>query len=240
MAETWDTIADWYAERLRLGSAMHEFTRDILLAALPADLNGVRVVDLGCGEGIIARAVALRGATVVGIDPAAGLIAYARAAEEAVPTGSMYAVDDGCTLSTVASESVDWVTAGLSLNNVPDLEAAVHSVRRVLVSKGRFAFTVPHPCFEAPHASWLDADDGTSRRLSGDYLVEGFWRSANPEGARRAGNQHRMLSRYLTVLIDQGFILDMIAEPAADQRVVAEQPRRAGLPPFLLVRARRG
>jgi len=111
MAETWDTIADWYAERLRLGSAMHEFARDILLAALPADLNGVRVVDLGCGEGIIARAVALRGAIVVGIDPAAGLIALARAAEEAVPTGSMYAVDDGCTWSTVATE-IEWPALG--------------------------------------------------------------------------------------------------------------------------------
>jgi hypothetical protein len=41
------------------------------------------------------------------------------------------------------------------------------------------------------------------------------------------------------VLIDHGFILDLVAEPAADHRVAAEQPPRAGLPPFLLVRARR-
>jgi hypothetical protein len=111
--------------------------------------------------------------------------------------------------------------------------------RRVLVSGGRFAFTIPHPCFEAPHATWVDADDGASRRLIGDYLVEGFWRSANPDAVRRAGNEHRTLSHYLTALIEERFTLEIVAEPAVDQRIAAEQPCRAGLPPFLLVRARR-
>jgi SAM-dependent methyltransferase len=238
--ESWDTIADWYAERLRSGSGMHEFARDVLLDAVPVELHGVRVIDVGCGEGILTRAVALRGAAVVGIDPTAGLIAHARRAEETARTGAVYAVDDGCSLSTVADESVDWVIAGLALNNIPDLEAAVRSVSRVLVPGGRFVFTIPHPCFEAPHAGWVETDEGTSRRVCGDYLDEGFWRSTNPEGARRAGNQHRTLSRYLMELIAQGFMVDLVAEPAPDQRVAAEQPRRVGLPPFLLVRARRG
>ncbi len=238
MTDTWETIADWYAERLRVGSAMHEFARDILLAALPSDLSGYRVVDLGCGEGIITRAVAGRGATAVGVDPTERLVAHALAAEAAAPSGATYAIDDGSSLATVDSDSTDLVTAGLSLNNVPDLDAAVGSVRRVLVPGGRFVFTVPHPCFEAPHASWVDPAEGASRRLIGDYLVEGFWRSANPGGVRRAGNQHRTLSRYLMVLIDHGFVLELVAEPAADQRVAAEQPRRVGLPPFLLIRAR--
>jgi 2-polyprenyl-3-methyl-5-hydroxy-6-metoxy-1,4-benzoquinol methylase len=71
VTETWDTIADWYADRLSAGSPMHGFARDALLAALPQDLTGVRVTDLGCGEGIITRAVAARGATAVGVDPTA-------------------------------------------------------------------------------------------------------------------------------------------------------------------------
>jgi SAM-dependent methyltransferase len=238
MNDNWETIADWYAERLRAGSAMHEFARDILLAALPSDLRGVRVVDLGCGEGLITRAVAGRGATAVGVDPTERLIAHARMAEDAVPSGATYAIDDGADLTTVDSDSIDLVTAGLSLNNIPDLDAAIHSVRRVLVPGGRLVFTIPHPCFEAPHAGWVDPDEGASRRLVGDYLVEGFWRSTNPGGVRRAGNQHRTLSRYLMTLIDHGFTLELVAEPAADQRVAVEQPRRVGLPPFLLIRAR--
>lgn len=239
MADTWDTIADWYAEHLRGGSALHEFARDVLLTALPADLSGVGVVDLGCGEGAITRAVAARGATAVGVDPTARLIAHARAAEEAAPSGVTYAVDDGSRLTSVDDQSADLVTAGLSLNHVPDLDAAVAAVRRVLVPGGRFVFTVPHPCFEAPHAAWITTGDGASRRVVGDYLVEGFWRSSDPGAVRRAGNQHRTLSRYLMALIGCGFVVELVAEPEPGRSVVAEQPHRAALPPFLLVRARR-
>ncbi|MEE1783806.1 methyltransferase [Streptomyces sp. SP17BM10] len=63
MPDSWDTIADWYAELLRAGSAMHDFNRDVLLHHLPEELGGNRALDLGCGEGIIARAVAARGAS---------------------------------------------------------------------------------------------------------------------------------------------------------------------------------
>jgi SAM-dependent methyltransferase len=145
-----------------------------------------RVVDLGCGEGIITRALAARGATAVDVDPTERLVEHARSIEDAAPCGATYVVDDGTTLATLSDSSAEWVTAGLSLNNVPDLEAGVRSIRRVLAPGGQLAFTIPHPCFEAPHASWVDTDAGTSRRIVGDYFAQGFWRSANPSGVRRA------------------------------------------------------
>ncbi|MFI5635358.1 class I SAM-dependent methyltransferase [Streptomyces sp. NPDC051664] len=203
MTDSWDTIADWYAELLRSGSAMHDFARDILLGRLPGLLAGHRVLDLGCGEGIIARAVAARGASVVGIDPSPRMIENAQVAERSRPSGALFSVDDGCTLATVATGSVEWVTAGLSLNNVHDLDAALSAVHRVLVPGGFLVFTIPHPCFEAPHATWTETGNGTVRRVVGDYLTEGFWRSRNPEGARRAGNQHRKVSTYLTALMQR-------------------------------------
>ncbi|MET7859579.1 class I SAM-dependent methyltransferase [Streptomyces sp. NPDC005318] len=235
MTETWNTIADWYAERLRTGSALHEFSRDILLGCLRDELSGQRVLDLGCGEGIITRALATRSARVLGIDPSPRMIEHARAAEKSLPTGARYAVDDGCTLATVATDSVDWVTAGLSINNVPDLDAVLATARRVLVPGGRLIFTIPHPCFEAPHAFWTDAARGRPRRVVGDYHAEGFWRSGNPQGVRRAGNQHRMLSTYLTALVAHGFLIEAAAEPTPDAQVTAEQPQRADLPPFFVV-----
>jgi SAM-dependent methyltransferase len=234
MSDTWDTIADWYADHLRRGSAMHQFACDVLLDALPTDLSGRRVVDLGCGEGLITRAVAARGAQVVGVDPTVRLIERALAVEATAGSGATYRVDDGCTLATIADGWADWVTAGLSLNNVPDLGAAIASIRRALVPGGQLAFTVPHPCFEAPQACWVGAD-----RVIGSYCEEGFWRSANPRGVRRAGNHHRTISQYLTGLIDRGFTLTLVAEPPASPVVVAEQSHRAALPPFLLVRASR-
>ncbi|MEV5508917.1 class I SAM-dependent methyltransferase [Streptomyces orinoci] len=157
MSDSWDTIADWYAALLRAGSAMHDFNREVLLEHLPEELGGHRVLDLGCGEGIIARAVAKRGASVVGIDPSPRMIEHARAAGAARPGTVIYSVDDGCVLSTVAADSVDWVTAGLSLNNVPDLEAALLAVRRVLTVGGLARPHHPAPLLRSA-ARHLDAD----------------------------------------------------------------------------------
>ncbi|NUP53637.1 MAG: methyltransferase domain-containing protein [Catenulispora sp.] len=241
MTESWDTIADWYTDLVRADSAMHEFNREILLEHLPEDLSGQRVLDLGCGEGIITRAVAARGAVAVGIDASPRMVENAEAVGAAGVRGSVrYSVDDGCVLGTVATGSVDWVTAGLSLNNVPDLDAALGAVRRVLVARGVLVFTVPHPCFEAPHASWLRDEGGGARRVVGGYFAEGFWRSEDPGSVRRAGNHHRMISTYVGAMVGGGFEVEAVAEPAPGVRLAADQPRRAELPPFLVVRARRG
>lgn len=83
MNESWDSIAEWYAALVRGGSPMHRFARDILLSALPLTLTGMDVLDVGCGEGSITRALASRGADALGIDPTGVLIEHARDAERA-------------------------------------------------------------------------------------------------------------------------------------------------------------
>jgi magnesium-protoporphyrin O-methyltransferase len=48
--------------------------RDLMLAQLPGDLSGARVLDAGCGTGAMAVALAERGAEVVAIDISPALI----------------------------------------------------------------------------------------------------------------------------------------------------------------------
>jgi magnesium-protoporphyrin O-methyltransferase len=52
--------------------------RAAMLAELPADLSGARVLDAGCGTGVMAVELARRGAEVVAVDISPALIAIAR------------------------------------------------------------------------------------------------------------------------------------------------------------------
>ena len=58
--------------------------RDVLLATLPQDMNGMRVLDAGCGTGALAIIAAERGAHVTAIDVAQGLVDVAA---ERAPAG---------------------------------------------------------------------------------------------------------------------------------------------------------
>lgn len=58
--------------------AGREEMRQVLLSWLPRDLRRTRVLDAGCGTGALSVGAAYRGADVVGVDVAEGLIEVAR------------------------------------------------------------------------------------------------------------------------------------------------------------------
>ena len=66
------------------------------------------------------------------------------------------------------------------------------------------------PRVVAAHGS---TPDGRPAQLVFGYFAEGFWRSENPQGFRRAGNWHRRLATYLNALLDGGFVIMRVLEP---------------------------
>ena len=60
--------------RVRLG---RDRMRAVLLSSLPSNLNGLRILDAGCGTGQISLELAKRGAEVLGIDISKNLIEVA-------------------------------------------------------------------------------------------------------------------------------------------------------------------
>jgi len=222
---------------LTSGSGPHELAVGITMRLVP-DLRGARVLDLACGQGLAARALARGGAaSVTGVDVAPEMIELARGHEAAEPLGIGYQVADAQALPGLAGRSFDLVTCQLGLMDIPDLTATLAAVARVLRPGGRFVFAIGHPCFLAPEARTVTDEDGRPARLIADYLTERFWRSANPAGVRRAGNYHRTLGGYLNALIAAGFVLDVVAEPAAEGRLASQQPVYQQLPIFFAARA---
>ena len=79
-ADTWARLtSDAPVSRIRATvRAGRDRMRDTLLAWLPADLRGARVLDAGCGTGAFATELARRGAEVVAIDLSRQLVDVAR------------------------------------------------------------------------------------------------------------------------------------------------------------------
>lgn len=107
------------------------------LVGLAGPLTGLRVVDLACGTGDIARLASAAGADVAGIDITLRMIELARERTRGAGlrrtrflVGDMTAIPlpDGC---------ADVVTTGYGLRNVPDLDRAIAEIHRVLKPGGR-------------------------------------------------------------------------------------------------------
>ncbi|MGQ0455696.1 MAG: magnesium protoporphyrin IX methyltransferase [Hyphomicrobium sp.] len=86
-AEAWSRLtSDAPVSRIRATvRAGRDRMRDVLLASMPYDLKGRRVLDAGCGTGALAMEAARRGADVVAIDIAPSLVELAQQRYEGLP-----------------------------------------------------------------------------------------------------------------------------------------------------------
>ena len=189
---------------------------------------GRATLDLGCGEGRVARDLAERGHRVAGIDSSPTLIA---AAQEADPEGR-YLVADASALPFADGE-FDLVVAYNSLMDIEDMPGAVSEAARVLEPGGRFCICVTHPFFDA--GEWESREADSRFIVEGSYLEKRrFEGTFERDGLRITfrGWCHP-LSDYARALEDAGFVIERIREPTN----ALEDPRHDRIPLFLQLRA---
>jgi demethylmenaquinone methyltransferase/2-methoxy-6-polyprenyl-1,4-benzoquinol methylase len=93
---------------------------------------GVRILDLGCGTGDLCRDAAARGAQLVGLDPAARMLALARRRS----ADCEFVRAHGETLP-FGNESFDAILTGFALRNFSDVDAVLVECARVLRPGGK-------------------------------------------------------------------------------------------------------
>jgi len=223
----YDAIAEFYDSSV--GDDVSDPPGTALLA-LAGDVEGLRILDLACGQGRVSRELARRGAVVVGLDVSGELLERARAAEAEAPLGIEYLHVDVASASGPAGERFDGAVCHFGLTDIDDLARALDTVAQTLRPDGWFVFSILHPCFagfgdDAP-SSWPPA---------ADYHAEGYWLADNTGYRGRVGSNHRMLSTYVNELAERGLAIERVAEPAA-----AGKLRGATGPVYLVVRCRKG
>ncbi len=238
---TYDEIAEWYDERVRSGALLHDLVLPTLLDLISA-VERQRVCDLACGQGVVARKLADRGAIVVGVDLSTRLLDLARQYEQGEPRGITYLHGDAQALPAVDDAAFDGVVCNMALMDIPDLAAVARTVARILRPGGWFAFSITHPCLETALARprLVPEAGGVTRREVRSYFVEGPWRADNPDGVRgRVDAYHRTLGTYLNTLVDAGLVVERLAEPQASGVLAERTPSHRDIPAILIARCRK-
>ncbi|MEV0822947.1 class I SAM-dependent methyltransferase [Nonomuraea rubra] len=241
-AARYDEVADFYAAG---------WTDDLddpasrRLLDLVEPVGGRRVLEIACGHGRISRALARRGAQVVGADISAALIAKAEAAERESPLGIRYLHTDVTTGPAAPDRpfadlrglgSFDVVVCSFGLSDIDDLDGAVATAAAVLRPGGVFACSILHPCFPG--------GQGVSGSWPGDarYHAEGWWRADGELSSlrRQVGANHRTLSTYVNTLRRHDLWVDELAEPEPAPEWAAKRPDAARYPVFLVLSCVKG
>ncbi|MCX7347174.1 MAG: bifunctional 2-polyprenyl-6-hydroxyphenol methylase/3-demethylubiquinol 3-O-methyltransferase UbiG [Alphaproteobacteria bacterium] len=122
------------------------------------DWQGKDVLDLGCAGGFMAEAMALRGANVTGIDPAAEAVAAARRHSRESGLRIGYDVGVGEALP-YAADGFDAVVCVDVLEHVVDVNLVLLQVARVLRPGGLFLFDTINRSTLARFATVTVAED---------------------------------------------------------------------------------
>jgi SAM-dependent methyltransferase len=224
----YDDIAIFYDGTV--GDRLDDNAGTAALLDTVGDVQGLRVLDLACGQGRLSRALARRGATVVGADISDALLDIARAAEAAEPLGVRYVGIDAASPVALSGEAFDLVICNFGLSDIDDLDAALSTVGRVLRPDGLFLFAILHPCFPG----W-GGDAPSSWPPGSSYFDEGWWQAENPGFRGKVGANHRTLSTYVDALVAHGLDLERLIEPPPTEWPVPAPT----VPVYLVARCRR-
>lgn len=222
LQQAWDRASAAYLE-LRAEHGSHisygPFAPGEDELALLGPLDGLSVLDLGCGGGQNAVRFAQHGAAVIGLDFSPRQIDIARETARRHGVDAAFVLDRAETLSQVADASVDLVFSAGVFPYITDIGACLSHCRRVLRPAGRLVFSLDHPvrgCFYDaetqeltgyPDRSYFDARPRT-------------WTLADSGAIMRT--VERSVSAWVDLLLDAGFQVRRLLEPQAPLELLDE------------------
>lgn len=189
-------------------------------------VEGKRILDLGCGAGHNAIALARHGAKVIGVDESSDQIAEARSEAERAGVKLELHHAPLAELAFIRADTIDGVVSAFGLAALEDIDRVFRQVDRVLRPEHHFVLSMPHPAFALIHP------DDPERRVHRTY-----WDPA-PLGE----GVPRTISTLFTSLGRANFRVDAVLEPQPS----TAGPRSGGwvdsmryVPATLIIRARK-
>jgi SAM-dependent methyltransferase len=230
----WENRAESWIEWTRRPNfdAYWAYRQTFLEDVLPAP--GHATLEIGCGEGRVARDMARRGHSVTAIDASPTLIEAAAASDPE----SIYQLANAERLP-FAGSSFDVVVAYNSLMDVENMPSVVLEACRVLSAEGTFAVCVTHPL--------CDAGTFTGHASDSPFVIEDSYRGERTFEAvverdgvtMDFGGYKYDLESYARAFEDAGLAITRVREPGPNLQSGVVQPgleRGIRIPYFLMLR----
>jgi SAM-dependent methyltransferase len=202
---------------------------------LLGDVRGRRVLDLGCGAGENAVALALQGAHVIALDRSHAQLALGRRLADEREVRVEWHESDAADLAFLRADSIDLALAVALLDEVDDVDRLFRQVHRVLRPGCAFVFSYTHPV-----ALCAARDDTAPGALPlGRLEIRRSWFDPGPVTVTRHGEElalhPRTIAGVFAALHRAGYRADVLLEP---EPLRSADPGPA-IPPQIVWRARK-
>lgn len=178
-------------------------------ARLLGDIEGRRVLELGCGAAQSSRWLQASGATAVGIDLSHRQLQHSRRIDE--DTGVAVPVAQASALALpFADDAFDIAFSAFgAMSFAVDLSEAFAEVVRVLRPGARFVFSIVHP------SRWMFPDDPsrTGLHVTRSYFDRRPYVETGADGRTSYVEPHHTLEDWISGLRRAGLRLDQVVEP---------------------------
>ncbi len=248
---SWQNVSSWYDKLV--GSEGHYFHQHVIIPGLLRllELNEKSsLVDLGCGQGILSRAVPVL-SKYLGVDRSKSLIESAKKTTQN-PNYSFIVKDVTRSIDSAKPE-FSHAAIVLALQNMENPEGAIKNAASYLLTGGKLAIVLNHPAFRIPRQTGWGIDEKTKQqyrwvnRYSTPLKIP-IDISPGQKNQKSAGQTtwsfHRSLQDYVSMLVKEGFVITALEEWSSDKEsegkaAKMENRARKEFPMFLTLIAKK-
>ncbi len=232
-----DEFFERYTQKRGKGNAPNELIEQPIVDELLGDVSGLKILDLGCGDGKYGVELLERGAAFYhGVEGSSKMISLARENLQGRPVElELGAVEE----AAYQQAAYDIVISRLVLHYIEDLASIFEKVKSSLKDRGIFVFSVEHPIITSSYEAYHQ------KVKRGNWIVDNYFAAGertNEWMGKEVVKYHKPLGTYWQLIRAAGFEIVELRESKPERQHFEQEEeyqRRMRIPLFLILKLKK-